>query len=173
MEWRPPEKISVQTELKRHIKEEHTTETHNCDSCKFMGNNKIDLAWHMEAIHQKKDKHTQKANKDERDVCKFWMRGFCKFPEDQCRFKHYGVKRCYQGNNCLYWPNCRYSHYNGSDFEMCRYQSRCRRNDCPYQHVEQNFLEGNLGWGANWGVPDRNMVNFPPLMSQEAPWRPW
>ena len=170
-------KAKNKAQLNGHIKEKHAAENYQCDHCKFNGNNRTDLAWHIEAIHQKKETQAKQTNMDDREVCKFWMRGYCKFQENQCRFKHYGVERCNQGNSCSYWPYCRYSHYNGNNngnnSGMCRYQSECRRNNCAFQHMEPNFLEGNWGWGARWGVPEMNMQNFPPLMSQEAPWRPW
>ena len=109
--------------------------------------------------------------KQDTQVCKFWMRGFCRFQKGECRFKHEWPPRCYQGNNCTYWPYCRYSHGNeGDNVEMCRYQNNCRRNDCQFFHMDGHFL------GMSWGVPpqmEMNERNFPPLRQQPPLWRPF
>ena len=111
-------RATTKAHLNGHRKEKHSAENHQCDKCKFKGNSKTDLAWHIGAMHKAEEEKTRQAVKDDRDICKFWMRGYCKFSGEQCRFKHFRVKRCYQGDNCVYWPNCRYSHFNGSYFEM-------------------------------------------------------
>ena len=161
-------KATNKAQLNKHMEESHVEIKNKCDKCKFEGNSRTDLAWHVEATHKREEnKGRNQFQGDGRQVCKFWMRGFCRFQEHECRFKHQGVQSCVYGDFCTYWPNCRYSHsYQGST-NMCRYQNQCRRTNCQFDHMETNFLDNG------WGVPERNFQNFPPLRSQEAPWRPW
>ena len=145
-------KAKNRSQLNQHIKDKHTEAMFQCGMCEFKGNKKVDLAWHTEDIHKRKETQHGEEKKETREVCKFWQRGYCRFRENQCRFQHGGLQRCFQGQSCTYWPYCKFSHSSDEETRnMCRYQNSCRRNDCQFFHMDGNFL------GMSWGVPPMDM----------------
>jgi hypothetical protein len=107
-------KATNKAQLNKHIEGSHVEIKNQCDKCKLEGNSRTDLAWHIKATHNREENRRNQFKENGRKVCKFWMRGFCRFQEDECRCKRQGVQRCVNGDYCTYWPNCRYCRYSHS-----------------------------------------------------------
>ena len=136
-----------ETLLREHWRIHEEPEPYKCDLCDFKGKSKIQMEKHFNVRHKKAVE------------CYFWRKGQCnKGPK--CLYSHQTKEKvCHNGEFCVYWPKCKFTHP-----EICRFQNECNNRACSYVHVNNNqadFLE--LG---------RKMKNYP--QHQEPPmWRPW
>ena len=97
--------------------------------------------------------------------CEFWMNGFCKFTEIECKFLHKETSRN-QKTNCLYGMNCRKGP--GCPFyhpQPCHFQQNCRNANCRFWHFnnQESFLDLE------------STMEFPPLQAKRGfqPWMMW
>ena len=167
-------KAETKEDLIKHLDAYHVTKQVRCNICQMMADSNAHLKDHMENQHNSRNNRTWRENfhkqkqkpTNQKPVCKFWLKGNC-FHGQDCRFSHTNFDNntilCRDGDYCLFWPNCKYTHV-----EMCRYQENCLRQNCPFVHGNANFLES----GQNMPAPNINsQQDFPPFPQQH--WRPW
>ena len=159
-------------QMEKHVKLMHNKEQPiACDRCEFITTNKTNLTWHKEAMHSSEEIYQQK-NQNIRKVsqpCSFWLNGFCRYSEQECRFSHRNVIQCRYQMDCRAWPDCRFAH---DETPACYFQENCLNYNCPFEHYSgnENHFLGNVQ------VPKMNFQNFPPLnqaRNGKKPWRPW
>ena len=123
---------------RRHLKEMHNicsdkqpraSDTDNgpekftCEKCDFQGKSKLQMEKHMKVRH------------GFRAVCHFWRKGFCK-NGNECPFSHpHQPPVCVNGDCCLFWPQCKFSHQ-----EVCKFQNACKHEFCAYLYVSNEDL---------------------------------
>ena len=165
--------------LKRHESNIHgNSEPLACEKCNFSTTKKINLKWHMEAMHRPENNFMKHARNDENTerrrnkICSFYLNGFCRYSEQQCKFRHESPPRCRYQMDCAAWPDCGFTHDAIDNVMACHYQERCRSNNCQFTHFGSN---GERFLGRGQPVPAMNMHNYPPLfpnqgMNQRGRW---
>ena len=144
---RPNETESPQDEQTSEDRFQREPEPFRCEKCDFKGKSKLQMEKHWKVAHGFKA------------VCLFWRNGDC-YKGSECPYSHpVSAPICRDGEFCLFWPQCRYSHP-----EICRYQKACRNHFCPFIHVNNEDI-------AFLGNGRRNQN--PPQNQGRPAWRPW
>ena len=174
-------KANSREELVNHLDAIHANKPEKCSFCNMVAENKFHLMQHIQHSHmnQSRNKTSQNMpnqnyqNNKKRTVCRYWMNGNC-FRGFQCSFDHptegthptaeKSPEWCHDGDNCLFWPRCKYTH---EEVQMCRFQEQCRRQNCQFAHETRDFLGNN----QNFTVPDiHSHQDFPPFHPNRRWW---
>lgn len=101
----------------RHIADkDRQDEPVTCESCDFACKTKMELNLHLVAMHGVLEdyKHAETVtprNQENRKIyaiCRFWLRGFCRNTDQNCRFSHINPSRCKFQMQCNFWPNSKF-----------------------------------------------------------------
>ena len=98
------------THIENHKTEENPEVVLPCDLCDFVANNVKNFKDHLESSHGFNVKSNSSVRKKS-GYCIFWNRGHCKYGDEKCFYEHKSI------------PDC-------------RFQERCRKDDCKYFHHE-------------------------------------
>lgn len=165
--------------LKEHVSSEHVLiNPFACEVCDFSTTSGINLNRHKQAMHsphnnnEKNNRDKGYINREKTKFCRFWLNGYFRNSDQQCRFIHKNPPRCKYQMDCVAWPNCWFSHDEENRRMACRYQERCRNYNCQFEHYNQqnqHFL------GGSQSAPVMNMHNFPPLNPNQGQnhWMSW
>ena len=151
-------------QMGKHMKVRHETQKpFACDLCDFSTTSTINLNWHKEAMHSMKrssqhNYHHKQKSSNVVKLCPFWLGGFCRYPDHQCRYSHKPANWCKFQMECKAWPECRFIHEEEMPTKPCYYQENCNDFNCPFEHLNRND-DRFLGVGQL----EMNVRNFPPL----------
>ena len=130
----------------QHIQHSHMNQSRNKISQNMPNQN------YQNNTHQYYDKQHNQGPYQKAQICRHWMNGNC-FRGENCRF---------DGDFCLFWPQCKYAHG-----DMCRFQEHCSRQDCPFMHKNGDFLEA----GRSIQAPNiHSYQDFPQFPQQKRRW---
>ena len=153
--------------LRRHIRIQHKKEVPviKCEKCNYACNSQSQFKKHNRIEH-----YSHKKELEIPKNCKFWLRNSCLFGI-HCENDHPVIEDkpkvwCRYQENCMVWPNCAYYHSEEERREQCRFQARCSRPNCRYQHstVQNEYsstVQCRYGESCNRGINCRYLHNSP------------